>query len=104
MSHFDQVNERIEMLKDKYSMSPSYIDLLTDVYKTFEWYYSDSKYSKPCIYDSIEQFYIDLSDVYYVFWIALLITMIRYGFERFLLKVYFVLDFERKMNFCCCRD
>ncbi len=101
MAHLDQVNERIEMLKDKYSMSPSYIDLLTDIYITLGWYYHDSSNYKPCIYDSIQQFYIDLSDVYYVFWIALLITLIRYVFERFMLKVYFFRFIEKNEIFCC---
>ncbi len=89
MSHRDQLNEIIEMFKDEYSMSPSYIDLLTDIYKTIGFYYRESANPKPGIYDSIQQFSIDLSDVYSVFWIALLITVIRYVVERFMFKVYF---------------
>ncbi len=85
----NQLKERTEMFKHEYSMSPSYIDLLTDVYKTVKWYYRDPEYPKSCIHDSIKQFYIDLSDIYSVFLIALLITVIRYLIERSIFMVDF---------------
>lgn len=75
------------MFKDEYSMFPSYIDLFTDVYKTVKWYYRDPEYPKASIYDSIKQFSIDLSYIYCVFLIALLLTIIRYLIERSIFMV-----------------
>lgn len=83
----NQLKERREMFKDEHSMFPSYIDLLTDVYKTVKWYYCDPEYPKACIYDSLKQFYIDSSYIYSVFLIALLITIIRYLIERSIFMV-----------------
>ena len=87
----NQIKERREMFKDEYSMFPSYIDLLTDGYKTVKWYYRDPEYPKASIYDSIKQFSIDLSYIYSVFLIALLITIIRYLIERsiFMVDLFF---------------
>ncbi len=88
----NQLKERTEMFKDEYSMFPSYIDLLTDAYKTVKWYYRDPEYPKACISDSIKQFSIDLSYIYSVFLIGLLITIIRYLIERsiFMVDFFFV--------------
>lgn len=92
----NQVEERREMFKDEYSMSPSYIDLLTDVYKTVKWYYRDSEYPKASLYESIQLFSIDSSDICCVFFVALLITAIRYLLEQSIFMVeFFVSEYER---------
>ncbi len=83
----NQLKDRRKMFKDEYSMFPSYIDLLRDVYKAVKSYYGDPEYPKASIYDSIKQFSIDVSDIYSVFLIALLITIIRYSIERFIFMV-----------------
>ena len=105
MAYLYVSHEEAEALKDNFSTSPSYIDLVTDVWRTIKWYFAPKMWHNYVFPDSFiddftRHFYFDLNEIYYIFIVAFLITLIRYIFERYICKVC-SLDRERekKRNF-----
>ncbi|CAF1297334.1 unnamed protein product [Adineta steineri] len=71
-----------EMFNDRYSMSPSYKDLVIDFWNTINWYYlNDEKISsKTIVSNSIQSFSFNCFDIFSIIFIAFLFTYIRYAF------------------------
>ena len=83
----EKLKRRIEVFQDEYSMSPSYVDLFTDIYKAVKWHDRNSQSPSASIRQSIEVFYINSSEIYSIVFVAVLITIIRYFIERSIFTV-----------------
>lgn len=95
MAHSALNPERIELLKDlkgNYTTTPTYIDLVLGIWNTISWYYAppmwkDYVFPESFIHEITRHFYFPLNQISYILYIAVLITLIRYLFERFICKV-----------------
>jgi hypothetical protein len=96
MAHPHLTAEQLENwknLKENFTLTPNYIDLVKGIWNTISWYYAPPMwrgYTFP--HSSIDEFtrhfHFPLNQVYYIVYIAILITLIRYLFERIVCKVY----------------
>ncbi len=82
-------------LTGNFSMSPTYIDLVTDIWHTLEWYYAPLMwrgyvFPHSFIDEFTQHYYFPLNEIYYIVYVALLITLIRYVFEQVIGKVCFL--------------
>jgi hypothetical protein len=87
-------------LKGDFSTSPTYIDLVTGIWHAVTWYYkpsmwSDYRFPQSFIEDFMRHFYFPLNQIYYIVYIAIVITIARYLFERFVCKVSEPAEFDR---------
>ena len=83
-------------LKNNFSMSPTYTDLVTDIWRTVKWYYAPHMWHGYVFpYSFIDEFtrhfYFSLHEICYLVYVALLITLIRYVFEQVICKVCFII-------------
>lgn len=96
MTHPHLTAEQVENwknLKGNFTLTPNYIDLVKDIWSTIRWYYSPYMWRGYTFPDSFideftRHFYFPINQVYYIIYIAIFITLLRYSFERFLCKVY----------------
>ena len=89
---FPERLKQLENLKATLTCNPNYIDLVHGVWHTVTWYYGPSMwqdYSFPDAFidEMTKYFYFPLNQFYYIFFIAVLITIIRYLFERVICEV-----------------
>ncbi|CAF1139737.1 unnamed protein product [Adineta ricciae] len=78
-----------ETFNGKYSMSPSYQDLLIDFWNTIIWYYSNNrKSSKNFMYNSMGSFNFTRSDVLCIILISVFFTLMRYKFQSIVSKKF----------------
>ena len=82
-------------LKGNFSMSPTYIDLVTGIWHTVEWYYAPHMwrgyvFPHSFIDELTRHYYFPLPEVYYIVYVALLITLVRYAFEQVICKVCYL--------------
>jgi hypothetical protein len=95
MTHSHITAEQLENLKDlkgNFTLTPNYIDLVKGIWSTIGWYYGPKMmrgYTFPHSFiDDIKRyFYFPLNQIYYIVYIAILITLIRYLFEKYICKV-----------------
>lgn len=86
-------------LKGNFTTSPNYIDLIMGMWTAMSWYYKpsmwrDYKIPQTFIDDFTRHFHFPIHEVYYILYIAIFITILRYLFERFICKVSFLLNEE----------
>jgi hypothetical protein len=84
--------EDLQYLKGNFTFTPNYIDLIKGIWNTISWYYAPrmwNGYTFPhsLIDDFTRNFYFPLNQIYYIVYIAILITLIRYLFEKLICKV-----------------
>jgi hypothetical protein len=84
--------EEYKNLKGNFTTTPNYIDLITGIWTALSWYYKpkmwrDYAFPRSFIEDFIRHFYFPINEVYYIIYIAILITILRYLFEKFICKV-----------------
>lgn len=91
MSHPYVSEERLENLKElqgNFTLTPNYLDLVKGIYNVVRWYYAPKMWRSYSFLDEIARyFYFPLHEVYYIIYIAIGITFLRYAFERFICKV-----------------
>lgn len=95
MAHSSRTAEQLEEwknLKGNFTTTPTYLDLFTGLWNTLSWYYRphmwrDYRFPQSFIEDFTRHFYFPLHEVYYIIYIALLITAMRYAFEKVICKV-----------------
>ena len=95
MAHSPLTTEQLENWKDlkgNFTFTPNYIDLIKGIWNTISWYYAPymwKNYTFP--YSFIDEFtrhfYFPIHQVYYIVYIAIIITLMRYLFERYICKV-----------------
>lgn len=91
MAHSHLIDERLEYLKGNFTLSPNYLDLVKGIWNTISWYYAprmwqDYTFPNSFIDEFTQHFYFPMKQVYYIVYIAIVITIIRYLFERFICK------------------
>ncbi len=108
MAYPHSTTELLEDLKDlkgNFTLTPNYIDLVKGIWNTISWYYGPRmwrgyKFPSSFIDDFTRYFYFPINQVYYIVYIAILITLIRYSFERFVCKVCLIRkNFSSKIHF-----
>jgi len=95
MAHSYRTPEQLEdwkNLKGNFTITPNYIDLVVGIWNGISWYYRPhmwQNYSFPrsFIEDFTEHFYFPVHEIYYIIYIAIFITILRYLFEKFICKV-----------------
>jgi hypothetical protein len=78
-----------------FSKSPTYIDLVTDMWHAVGWYYAPHMwhgyvFPHSFIDEFTRHYYFPLNEIYYIVYVTLLITLIRYAFEQVICKVCFL--------------
>ncbi|CAF3453112.1 unnamed protein product [Rotaria sp. Silwood1] len=78
-------------LQGNFTLTPNYIDLVNGIWNTISWYYAPpmwNNYTFPesFINEIAKHFYFPRNQIYYIVFIAIFITLIRYSFERFICK------------------
>ncbi len=86
--------EEWKNLKGNFTTTPNYIDLLVGIWNVTSWYYKpnmwhDYKFPQTFIEDFIRHFHFPIYEVYYIIYIAIFITILRYLYEKFICKVSF---------------
>jgi hypothetical protein len=79
-------------LKANFTFTPNYFDLVKGIWSTISWYYGPKMwhgYTFPhsLLDEFTRHFYFPLNQVYYIIYIAIFITILRYLFERIICKV-----------------
>jgi hypothetical protein len=79
-------------LKGNFTLTPNYLDLVKGIWNTISWYYAspmwhDYTFPHSFIDEFTRHFYFPLNQVYYIVYIAIFITLLRYLFERLICKV-----------------
>ena len=95
MAHPHLTTEQIEEWKNlqgNFTTTPNYLDLFRGLRNALSWYYRphmwrDYKFPQSFIEDFTRHFDFPLYEVYYIIYIAIVITILRYLFEKFLCKV-----------------
>jgi hypothetical protein len=95
MAHSHLTTEQIEEwknLKGNFTTTPNYIDLIVGIWNVTSWYYRphmwrDYKIPQSFIGDFTRHFHFPIHEVYYIIYIAILITLLRYLYEKFICKV-----------------
>ena len=96
MTHHPHLtDEQVECwkeLKGNYTLTPNYLDLIKGIYNVITWYYGPMmwrNYTFPNSYinEIARYFYFPIHEVYYILYIAIFITLLRYAFERVICKV-----------------
>jgi len=95
MAHPYLTTEQLEVWKDlkgNFTTTPNYIDLITGIWNVISWYYKPrmwNNYTFPqsFIEDFTKHFHFPIHEIYYIVYIAIFITILRYLFEKFLCKV-----------------
>jgi ceramide synthetase len=85
--------EDLQYLKGNFTFTPNYIDLIKGIWNTISWYYAPrmwNGYTFPhsLIDDFTRNFFFPLNQIYYIVYIAILITLIRYLFEKLICKPF----------------
>lgn len=88
----DEQLENWKNLKGTVKSSPNYIDLVQGIWHTITWYYApnmwkDYVFPQSFIDEFLRFFNFPLNQVYYIIYIAIGITLLRYAFERYVCKV-----------------
>ncbi|CAF0791647.1 unnamed protein product [Rotaria sordida] len=94
MAHPHLTAEQFENWKDlkgNFTLTPTYIDLIKDIWNVISWYYAPRMWKNYIFPESFineiaRHIYVSLNLVYYVIYIAIGITLLRYSFERFICK------------------
>lgn len=95
MAHASLTTEQLaewKNLKGNYTTTPNYLDLFTGMCNTISWYYRphmwrNYRFPQSFIDDFTRHFYFPLHEVFYIVYIAIFITIMRYAFEKFICKV-----------------
>lgn len=79
---------------NNFSLAPSYVDLVTDMWSALKWYYAphmwqDYVFPHSFIDEFTRHYRFPAHEVYYVVYIALFFTIVRFAFERIVSKVRF---------------
>jgi len=79
-------------LKGNFTTTPNYIDLVVGIWNGISWYYrphmwDNYTFPRSFIEDFTEHFYFPVHEIYYIIYIAIFITILRYLFEKFICKV-----------------
>lgn len=83
----------VETNKTNYSLDPTYSDLIVDAIKAVKWYYREDNWfgCNTFPYGFVDEFkhlfHFPLHEVYYIVYIAVFFTLIRYLFEYQVCKV-----------------
>jgi len=95
MAHPYLTSEQLENWKDlkgNFTHTPNYLDFVKDIWNVLSWYYAPKMWKgyvfPQSFFDEFTRhFYFPLYQVYYIIYIAIFITILRYLFERFISKV-----------------
>ena len=84
--------EEWRSLKGNFTLTPNYIDLVVGIWNTISWYYKPQmwrsyKFPRSFIDDFTRHFYFPIYQVYYIIYIAIFITILRYLFEKYFCRV-----------------
>lgn len=77
----------------QYSNNPGYVELVTGIYRNFDWYFRDQywRQEKAChsnlLINLAEYFQFSWDDIHPVVYSAIVFTFIRYAFESIIYKV-----------------
>ncbi|CAF1002723.1 unnamed protein product [Adineta ricciae] len=87
----DEQLENWKNLKGTVKSSPNYIDVVQGIWQTITWYYAPHMWQgyvfpQSFIDEFLRFFYFPLNQVYYIIFIAIGITLLRYAFERYVCK------------------
>ncbi|CAF3963512.1 unnamed protein product [Adineta steineri] len=90
MTHTHIPVEQFEVQKN-FTISPSFIDLATDIYGTLKWYYApdmwhDYKFPQSFTDEFTRHFYFPLQDVYYIIYVAIFLTVAQFILQRIICK------------------
>ncbi|CAF3032443.1 unnamed protein product [Rotaria socialis] len=96
MGHSHLTIEQLEdwkNLKGNFTATPNYIDLIIGIWNTISWYYKpymwrDYSFPHSFVEDFTRHFYFPVNQVYYIVYIAIFITLLRYLFENFICKPF----------------
>ncbi|CAF0790641.1 unnamed protein product [Adineta steineri] len=94
MVHPYLTSEQLENWKDlkgNITLTPNYIDIVKGIWNTISWYYAPHMwhgyvFPQSFINEFLRYFYFPLNQVYYIIYIAIAITFLRYFFEKFVCK------------------
>jgi hypothetical protein len=106
MAHSHLTAEQVEHFKDlkgNFTLSPNYIDLVKGIWTTISWYYAPQMwrgytFPRSFIDEFTRHFYFPINQIYYILYIAIFITILRYLFERFVCKVCYNKEQEFQLN------
>lgn len=95
MAHAHLTDEQLEYWKDlkgNFTFTPNYVDLVRGIGNTLSWYYAphmwrDYRFPQSFVDDFVKHFSFPLHQVFYILFIAVAITALRYVFEEYLCKV-----------------
>ncbi|CAF0882433.1 unnamed protein product [Adineta steineri] len=78
-------------LKGNFTTTPNYIDLIVGMWTAISWYYKphmwrDYKIPQSFIEDFTRHFYFPMNQIYYIIYIAIVVTILRYLFEKYICK------------------
>ena len=88
----DEQREEWKNLKGNFTTTPNYLDLVVGIWNTISWYYKprmwrDYAFPGSFIEDFTRHFYFPIHEIYYILYIAILITISRYLYEKYICKV-----------------
>ena len=109
MAHPHLTAEQVELwgdLKENFTFTPNYLDLVRDMWATMRWYYRPVMWKNYVFPDSFVEeftrhFHFPLNQVYYIVYIAIVITLMRYVFEGVICKVRSSLEDRRRRTERC---
>lgn len=95
MTHFN-LTERLEHLQNlegNFTLSPTYLDLISGVTNVISWYYGppmwkNYKFPQSFIDEFTQYYYFPNHQALYIVYIAILITILRYIFEKVICKIF----------------
>ena len=95
MSHPHLTTEQIkdwEATKGNFTITPNYVDLVIDIWGVLSWYYKPSmwhnyKFPRSFIDEFTRNFYFPIYQAYYIIYLAIFITILRYLFEKYFCRV-----------------
>lgn len=88
----DEQLKYFQNLQGNFTLTPNYLDLIKGIYNVITWYYGPKlwqnyRFPDSYINEIARYFYFPLHEVFYIVYIAIFITLLRYAFERFICKV-----------------
>lgn len=84
--------DELQAVKTNFTMSPSYANLVIDLWHAFNLHYTikmhpNISFTKAFLKDLTGDIHFDREDVFFIISIAVLFTIIRFLFERFICRV-----------------
>ncbi|CAF2546525.1 unnamed protein product [Rotaria sp. Silwood2] len=85
--------EEWKNLKGNFTITPNYIDLIKGIWNAISWYYRpcmwhDYMFPRSFFEEFTRHFYFTINQAFYIVYIAIFITILRYLFENFICKPF----------------